>query len=143
MRAAAERQVRSPLVELAWTKQDVRAAALEVGLPTWNAPAAPCLSSRVLYGLEITPERLRQVEQGEAYLRSLGVQGDLRVRHHGGRARLEVSPSQMDRLRRDWDTITTVFVSSTRLMRRCERGMKSWSASPHPIPSPDCPTAAC
>lgn len=109
MRAAAEQWVRSPLVELAWTKQDVRAAALELGLPIWNAPAAPCLSSRVLYGLEITPERLRQVEQGEAYLRSLGVRGDLRVRHHGGRARLEVAPNEMDRLRRDWDTITAIF----------------------------------
>ena len=51
-------------------KQDVRAAARELGLPTWDAPAAPCLSSRVRYGLEITPERLQQVEQGEAFLRS-------------------------------------------------------------------------
>lgn len=110
MRAAAERQIRSPLAELGWTKQDVRDAARELGLPIWNAPAAPCLSSRVLYGLEITPERLRQVEQGEAYLRTLGVSGDLRVRHHGGKARLEVAPDQMEQLRTRWDTIAAFFV---------------------------------
>jgi len=110
MRAAPERQIRSPLAELGWTKQDVRDAARELGLPVWNAPAAPCLSSRVLYGLEITPERLRQVEQGEAYLRSLGVSGDLRVRHHGGKARLEVAPDQIERLRATWDAIAAFFV---------------------------------
>jgi len=109
MRAAAERHIGSPLAELGWTKQDVRDAARELGLPIWNAPAAPCLSSRVLYGLEITPERLSQVEQGEAYLRSLGVNGDLRVRHHGGKARLEVAPDQMERLRARWDTIAVFF----------------------------------
>lgn len=109
VRAAAELRVRSPLAELGWTKQDVRDAARDLGLPSWNAPAAPCLSSRVLYGLEITPERLRQVEQGEAYLRSLGVVGDLRVRHHGRTARLEVAPDQMDRLRANWDLIEAVF----------------------------------
>ncbi|MGZ8392415.1 MAG: ATP-dependent sacrificial sulfur transferase LarE [Gemmatimonadales bacterium] len=110
LRAAAERHIRSPLAELGWTKHDVRDAARELGLPIWNAPAAPCLSSRVLYGLEITPDRLRQVEQGEAYLRSLGVSGDLRVRHHGGKARLEVAPHQMERLRSNWDAIAAVFI---------------------------------
>ncbi len=110
LRAAAELRVRSPLAELGWTKQDVRNAARELGLPIWNAPAAPCLSSRVTYGLEITPERLRQVEEGEVYLRSLGVTGDLRVRHHGQRARLEVAPDQMDRLRANWKAIGAMFV---------------------------------
>jgi uncharacterized protein len=109
MRAAAEHRVRSPLLELGWTKQDVRNAALELDLPIWNAPAAPCLSSRVLYGLEITPERLRQVEHGEAYLRGLGVKGDLRVRHHGEKARLEVARDQMDWLRVNWEAIAKVF----------------------------------
>jgi uncharacterized protein len=109
MRAAGERSVRSPLAELGWTKQDVRDAARDLGLPIWDAPAAPCLSSRVLYGLEITPERLRQVEEGEAYLRTLGVNGDLRVRHHGAKARLEVAPDQMDRLRQHWAAIVAVF----------------------------------
>jgi uncharacterized protein len=84
--------VRSPLAEAGFTKADVRAAARELGLPIWDAPAAPCLSSRVAYGIAITPARLAQVEQGEAYLRELGVTGDLRLRHHGERARIEVEP---------------------------------------------------
>ena len=84
--------VRSPLAEAGFTKAAVRAAARELGLPIWDAPAAPCLSSRVAYGIAITPGRLAQVEQGEAYLRQLGVTGDLRLRHHGERARIEVEP---------------------------------------------------
>jgi pyridinium-3,5-biscarboxylic acid mononucleotide sulfurtransferase len=90
--------VRSPLAEAGLTKTDVRQAARELGLPVWDAPAAPCLSSRVAYGIPITAERLAQVERAEAYLRELGVTGDLRVRHHGdgrggkGRARIEVEP---------------------------------------------------
>ncbi len=85
--------VRSPLAEVGLTKAEIRAASRELGLPTWDAPAAPCLSSRVQYGLSITPSRLRQVEQSEAFLRELGVDGDLRVRHHGDVARIEVEPS--------------------------------------------------
>jgi pyridinium-3,5-biscarboxylic acid mononucleotide sulfurtransferase len=108
-RAGAEHQVRSPLLDLGWTKQQVRQAAEALKIPVWDAPAAPCLSSRVLYGLQITPERLRQVEQGEEYLRRLGVHGDLRVRHHGETARLEVEPGQMDLLRRQWDSVKLVF----------------------------------
>jgi uncharacterized protein len=111
LRAAAEHQIRSPLAKLGWTKHDVRQAARSLDLPTWDAPAAPCLSSRVLYGLEITSERLRQVEEGESFLRSLGVTGDLRVRHHGRKARLEVTPDQMDRLRAQWSSIDAEFSS--------------------------------
>jgi uncharacterized protein len=85
--------VRSPLAEAGLTKAEIRAASRELGLPTWDAPAAPCLSSRVQYGLSITPSRLKQVEQGEAYLRRLGISGDLRVRHLGGAARIEVEPT--------------------------------------------------
>jgi len=85
--------VRSPLAEVGLTKAEIRAASRELGLPTWDAPAAPCLSSRVQYGLSITPSRLRQVEQSEAFLRELGVDGDLRVRHHGDVARIEVERS--------------------------------------------------
>jgi uncharacterized protein len=111
LRAAAEYRVRSPLAELGWSKAEVRSAARDLGLPTWDAPAAPCLSSRVRYGLEITSERLRQVEQGEAFLRQLGVTGDLRVRHHGAKARLEVAPEHMDRLRANWSSIDAAFGS--------------------------------
>src|SRR6266853_92827 len=86
--------VRSPLAEAGLTKTDVRQAARELGLPVWDAPAAPCLSSRVAYGLPITSQRLGQVERAETYLRELGVTGDLRVRHHGELrgARIEVEP---------------------------------------------------
>src|SRR6266545_1260281 len=88
--------VRSPLAEAGLTKTDVRQAARDLGLPVWDAPAAPCLSSRVAYGIPITSQRLAQVERAEAYLRELGVTGDLRVRHRGDRrgggARIEVEP---------------------------------------------------
>jgi pyridinium-3,5-biscarboxylic acid mononucleotide sulfurtransferase len=110
LRAATERGIRSPLAELGWSKSAIRQASRELGLSTWDAPAAPCLSSRVVYGLEITPERLQQVEDGEDYLRSLGVTGDLRVRHHGDRARVEVSPDQIGKLRGIWDTVAAYFV---------------------------------
>jgi uncharacterized protein len=109
LRAAGERQIRSPLAELGWSKARVREASRALGLPTWDAPAAPCLSSRVMYGLEITPERLRQVEQGEAYLRRLGVIGDLRVRHHGARARIEVAAEQLPRVRAGWEGVEAFF----------------------------------
>jgi len=109
LQAAGERQVRSPLAELRWTKAMIREAARELGLPLWAAPAAPCLSSRVQYGLEITEERLRQVEEGEAYLRGLGVTGDLRVRHHGPRARIEVQPAEFALVEGAWAAIEAEF----------------------------------
>lgn len=84
--------VRSPLAEAKLSKADVRAAARELGLPNWNAPASPCLSSRVLYGLSITPRRLGQIERAETLLRRMGVAGDLRVRHRGDRVSIEVEP---------------------------------------------------
>jgi len=106
-KAAGQRAgIRSPLAEAGLTKAEIRAASRELGLPTWDAPAAPCLSSRVQYGLSITPSRLKQVEAGEAYLRSLGVRGDLRVRHLGDRARLEVAPSWIPWLEERRDAIT-------------------------------------
>jgi uncharacterized protein len=90
-RAAGEQAgVRSPLAEAGLTKAAIREASRALGLPTWDAPAAPCLSSRVQYGLQITPQRLQQVETAESYLRELGVRGDLRVRHRGAAARIEV-----------------------------------------------------
>lgn len=91
--AGAQAGVHSPLADVGMTKDEVRAAARALGLPVWDAPASPCLSSRVAYGISITPSRLRQVEAAEAFLRSLGVTGDLRVRHHGDRARIEVQPA--------------------------------------------------
>lgn len=110
LRAADEEGIRSPLAELGWTKADVRTVSRNLGIPTWDAPAAPCLSSRIRYGLAVTPQRLRQVEAGEAFLRSVGVTGDLRVRHHGATARIEAHPDQHDRLSAAWDAVHATFV---------------------------------
>jgi uncharacterized protein len=109
LRAGQEGGIRSPLAELGWTKDAVRAASRALGLPTWDAPAAPCLSSRVRYGLGITPRRLRQVEEGEAYLRAQGVAGDLRVRHHGSHASVEVAQAEMPMLRSRWEAVERFF----------------------------------
>ena len=91
MRAAEEHGVRSPLVDVGMTKRDVRERSRARGLPTWSRPSAPCLSSRLQYGLSVTAERLRQVERAERGLRDLGIAGDLRVRHHGDLARVELA----------------------------------------------------
>jgi uncharacterized protein len=107
--AGREGGIRSPLAELGWSKEAVRMASRGLGLPTWDAPAAPCLSSRVRYGIGITPERLRQVEQGEAYLRTQGVVGDLRVRHHGKHASVEVAPAEIPMLRGRWEAVERFF----------------------------------
>lgn len=104
--AAHEHRVRSPLAELGWSKEQVRAVARSMTLPIWDAPASPCLSSRIQYGLAVTPERLRQVEAAEAILRQVGIVGDLRVRHENSRARIEVAPHQFDRARQAWKEIT-------------------------------------
>ena len=109
-RAGREARVRSPLAELGWTKAAVRTAAEALGIPIWDAPAAPCLASRVRYGVEVTEERLGQVERAEAYLRSLGLSGDLRVRHLGDHgARIEATPESMAIARRYWASIVSAF----------------------------------
>ncbi len=98
-RAGAEFKIGSPLAEAGLTKSDVRDAARSLGIPIWDAPAAPCLSSRVLFGLEVTPARVADVEAGEAILRRFGIEGDLRVRHRGDEARVEVPISELDAVR--------------------------------------------
>ena len=95
--AAREYGVRSPLQELGLTKSDVRALARWLGLPNWDKPSMACLSSRFAYGTRITRERLRQVEQAEAFLRRF-VPGALRVRYHGRIVRIEVEPDAMPAL---------------------------------------------
>jgi len=96
-KAADEHAVRSPLAALGFTKADVRALAHELGLPSADKPATPCLSSRFPYGARITPEQLRQVESGEAWLRARGF-SDVRLRHHGTVARLELPAGELSRL---------------------------------------------
>ncbi len=95
MQAAREKAVRSPLLEAALTKAEIRELSHRLGLPTWDQPAAPCLASRLPYGLSVTPERLRQVEAAETALRSHGFR-EFRVRHHGDVARLEVAPGEIE-----------------------------------------------
>jgi pyridinium-3,5-biscarboxylic acid mononucleotide sulfurtransferase len=96
--AAAERRVRHPLQEAGFTKADVRELAREWGLPTWDKPASPCLSSRLAPGLAVTPERTARVEEAEAHLKRLGLR-DCRVRlHEGELARIEVPVADVARL---------------------------------------------
>ena len=95
-RAGREQGIRSPLREAGLTKRDIRTLSRERGLPTWDQPAAPCLSSRLPYGLAVTPERLRQVEAAEEAVRRLGFR-EFRVRHHGDAARIEVAPDELAR----------------------------------------------
>jgi len=96
-KAAREHGVRSPLQEVGFTKEEIRLAARELGLPNWNLPSAPCLSSRVPYGTRITPEVLGQIGRGEWVLRERGFR-EVRVRHHGTVARLEVPISDFERV---------------------------------------------
>lgn len=94
--AAGERAVRSPLVEAGMSKHDVRLLSRRAGLPTWDKPASPCLSSRLAYGTPVTIERLRTVDRGEEIMRELGFR-EFRVRHHDELVRLEVAPAELDR----------------------------------------------
>jgi uncharacterized protein len=94
-RAAAERGAAFPLVDAGFTKSDVRIWSRELGLPTWDKPAAACLASRLPYGTPVTLSRLSAVERAEAGLRALGFH-ELRVRHHGEVARIEVPDVDLD-----------------------------------------------
>ena len=95
--AAREHGVSRPLAELGFSKQEIRAASRRLGLPTWQQPSSPCLSSRLPYGIEVTSERLRQIERAEEALRGLGIVGDLRVRYHEDLARVELAPDELSR----------------------------------------------
>ena len=92
MQAAAEFQVRSPLIEAEFTKADVRELAKFWDLPVWDKPATPCLSSRIAYGVEVTPERVRRIDQAEHFLKQLLNVRELRVRCEANDlARIEIS----------------------------------------------------
>jgi uncharacterized protein len=98
MKAASEHEVRSPLAECGLTKRDVRDLAAAWDLSVAEKPATPCLSSRVSYGLEVTPERLRRIDRAEQFLRSLGFR-ELRVRLHADdMARIEVPADEIGEL---------------------------------------------
>ena len=95
--AARELGIRSPLMEAGLTKDDIRLLSRELGLPTWNKPASACLSSRIPYGTPIDESMLQHIDAAEDVLRGLGF-AQVRVRHHGDVARIEVSDDDMPRL---------------------------------------------
>lgn len=99
-RAATEHAVRRPLAAAGLSKADVRAIAHELGLDVADKPASPCLASRIPHFAEVTPEKLAQIDQAEEALRDLGL-GDLRVRHHGDIARLELTAEQLPAIASD------------------------------------------
>ena len=93
-RAAEEHRVLAPLLEAKMSKGDIRALSQRAGLPTWDRPASACLSSRLPYGTEVTPERLTLIENGEAILRELGFR-QFRVRLHDKLARIEIASEEL------------------------------------------------
>ena len=95
--AASEKGVVSPFIEVGINKAEIRALSRKWELPTWDQPAMPCLSSRFPYGVGITEEKLRQVDQAESFLRTLGLK-NFRVRHHENLARIEVDRDEMARI---------------------------------------------
>jgi uncharacterized protein len=104
--AAIEHGVISPLVEARLTKAEVRELSREFGLPTWDKPALACLSSRIPHGTPITLHSLSQVDRAETFLKTLGV-GQVRVRHHGDTARIEVEPGDFALLHEHHSEIAT------------------------------------
>ncbi|MBD2507134.1 ATP-dependent sacrificial sulfur transferase LarE [Nostoc muscorum FACHB-395] len=110
IQAAKERGARSPLAEVGVTKVEVRQLSQQLGLPWWDKPAQPCLSSRFPYGEEITVAKLQRVGRAEIFLRKLGWQ-NLRVRSEGDTARIELSPEQIKEfvLTTDLQKVVSVF----------------------------------
>jgi uncharacterized protein len=97
LKAAQQWGIRHPLVEAEMTKDDIRRYSRELNLPTWDKPSSPCLSSRFPYGTEINIERLQRVSACEVFMKELNFR-EFRVRYHGDLARIEVSPTEFDRL---------------------------------------------
>jgi uncharacterized protein len=130
MDAGKERNVRSPLQEAGLNKADIRAISGALGLPTWNKPSHPCLSSRIPHGTFITIEKLDQVGQAEAYLRVLGFRG-FRVRHHGEIARLELQPGDFPKMMEQRaDIVDALTAIGFRFVTLDLAGFKSGSLNP-------------
>jgi uncharacterized protein len=128
--AAVARGARFPLVEAGFTKADVRALSRELGLRTWDKPAAACLASRVPHGTAVTIGRLSQVERAEAGLHALGFR-QLRVRHYGDLARLEVDLSDLAAaVERREDVVAVVRAAGYRYVTLDLEGFRSGSLNP-------------
>lgn len=104
--SAVRRGVRFPLMEAGLSKPEIRAAARVLGLPNWNKPSFACLSSRIPHGTPVTVAALRQIERAEAAVKALGF-GQVRVRHHGDVARIEVEAEEVDRLVADRERVVS------------------------------------
>lgn len=109
-RAAQKHAVRAPLLEAGLAKSEIRSLSHGAGLPTWDRPAAACLSSRIPYGTTVTPENVKLVERGEEALKELGFRV-YRVRYHGELARIEIGKDEMERaLRMEMaETLSAIF----------------------------------
>lgn len=109
-KAAAQHNILAPLAEAGLTKAEIRELARQAGLSVWDRPAAACLSSRIAYGLPVTPETLDRIERGEAFLASLGLR-QFRVRHHGEIARIEIARQELEQIfsLAVFDQISTAF----------------------------------
>jgi uncharacterized protein len=124
-RAAAERGASFPLVEAGFTKQDVRDVSRQLGLVTWDKPAAACLASRVPYGTEVTVGVLGQIERAERALRQLDFR-ELRVRHYDATARIEVPVADLARaVERREDIVTAVRAAGYRYVTLDLEGLRS------------------
>ena len=96
-KASAEAGIRSPMLEAGLTKTEIRQLSHAKSLPTWDRPASPCLASRIPYGIPVTAETLNKIARGEQYLHNLGIR-ELRLRHHGDIARIELAPADMAKI---------------------------------------------
>lgn len=133
-RAAAERGARFPLVEAGLSKAAVRALSRRLGLRTWDKPAAACLASRLPHGTPVTVQRLSAVARAEAALRELGF-GQLRVRHYGELARLEVEQHELGQaLSRRHEVVAAVRRAGYRFVTLDLEGFRSGSLNPAPVP---------
>ncbi|NIA29548.1 MAG: ATP-dependent sacrificial sulfur transferase LarE [Actinobacteria bacterium] len=98
LQAADEQQVKSPLRDAGFTKSDIRELAKRLKLDVWDKPASPCLASRIPYGNPVTVQKLAQIEEAEDYLKGFGIR-ELRVRHFGTKARIEVNKPDLDKIK--------------------------------------------
>lgn len=110
LKAANEYAVLSPLVEVGLNKAEVRELARELGISLWDKPSSPCLSSRIPYGEKVTPEKLAMVEKAEMFLKALNIR-ELRVRHLGLRARIEVNDGDRPTLEENFSSIEEKFTT--------------------------------
>jgi len=108
LQAADEFRVLSPLRDAGLTKNDIRTLAKQLGLPIWDKPASPCLASRIPYGSSVSKQKLGMVEDAEAFLKSYGIR-ELRVRHFGDTARIEINPEDFETVQSHMQDITEKF----------------------------------